>query len=146
VDYTPFAGGLPTLAGFYSGDYGRSIAAMSDDAIAGRVSDIANELAGVSGMTPTAAQVTRWKSDPFAMGSYVYLPVGASQADIEALGTPVGERLLFSGEATSLRYNGYVHGAVLAGIREAERLLGREGQGVEIESGIVIQEGCDEEA
>lgn len=146
VDYTPFAGGQPTLVGFYSGDFGRSIAALSDDAIAGRASDIASELAGASGMTPIAARVTRWKSDPFAMGSYVYLPVGASQADIEALGAPLGERLLFAGEATSLLYNGYVHGAVLSGIREAERLLGREGQGVEIESGIVIQQGCDEEA
>ena len=43
-------------------------------------------------------------------------------------------------------YSGYVHGAVLTGIREAERLLGREGQGVQLESGLVIELGCDEEA
>jgi hypothetical protein len=76
----------------------------------------------------------------------VYLPVGASVADIEALAAPVGERLLFSGEATSTQYSGYVHGAILSGIREAERLLGTEGQGVRLESGLVIKKGCDEDS
>ena len=80
------------------------------------------------------------------MGSYIYLPVGASVSDIETLARPVGDRLLFAGEATSSEYSGYVHGAVLTGIREAERLLGREGQGVELDSGLVIALGCDEEA
>ena len=80
------------------------------------------------------------------MGSYIYLPVGASVADIDALALPVGDRLLFAGEATSRSYSGYVHGAVLTGIREAERLLGKEGQGVELESGLVVELGCNEEA
>ena len=147
VDYTtPFAGGEPTIVGFYCGDYGRDIASMSDDAIGGRAAAIVNEIAGTKGPAPNAVHVTRWKSDPFALGSYVYLPVGASLDDIETLAAPVGKRLLFSGEATSTRYNGYVHGAILSGIREAERLLGREGQGVELESGLIVEEGCDETA
>ena len=146
VDYTAFAGGEPTLVGFYSGGYGRSIADLSDDAIAGRLAEIAGEIAGAPGPTPTDVHVTRWKSDPFALGAYIYFPSGSSTADIDALAAPVGERLLFAGEATSRQYSGYLHGALLSGIREAERLLGRQGQGVELESGVVIELGCDEEA
>lgn len=146
VDYTSFADGSPTLVGFYCGAYGRAIADMTDDAIAGRLAAIAGEISGASGGDPTDIHVTRWKSDPYALGSYIYLPVGATVADIEALAAPVGDRLLFAGEATSTNYNGYVHGAVLTGIREAERLLGRQGQGVEVDSGLVIELGCDEEA
>jgi monoamine oxidase len=80
------------------------------------------------------------------MGSYIYLPSGALVADIDALAAPASDRLLFAGEATSRDGNGYVHGAILSGIREAERVLDRQGQGVELESGLVIELGCDEEA
>jgi monoamine oxidase len=146
VDYTPYAEEKPTLVAFYCGDYGRAMASMSDDAIAGRAAAIVNEMTRTTAPSPHTAHVTRWKSDPYALGSYVYLPVGATVDDIEALAAPVGERLLFSGEATSTQYSGYVHGAILSGIREAERLLDRRGQGVELESGLVVEKGCDETA
>ncbi|MEM7434181.1 MAG: NAD(P)/FAD-dependent oxidoreductase [Myxococcota bacterium] len=146
VDYTGFAEGAPTLVGFYCGNYGREVSAMPDEDISGRLAEIVEEIAGAPGPTPTDIHVTRWKSDPFALGSYIYLPVGATSADIQTLAEPVGERVLFAGEATSLDYNGYVHGAILSGIREAERLLGRQGQGVALESGLVVSLGCDEEA
>ncbi len=150
VDYTAFAGGTPTLVGFYLAGNDRSIANRSDDAIAGRLAEIAGEISGVNAgagaPTPTDVHVTRWKSDPFAMGSYIYLPAGSSAADIEALAAPVNDRLLFAGDSTSLEHNGYVHGAILTGIREAERLLDRQGQGVELDSGLVIKLGCDEQS
>ncbi|MEM8605524.1 MAG: hypothetical protein AAGF12_32485 [Myxococcota bacterium] len=41
---------------------------------------------------------------------------------------------------------GRLHGAMLTGTREAERLLGREGLGGELESELLIQLGCNEEA
>lgn len=144
VDYTPYAGGQPTLVGFYCGDYGRAIEPMSDDAIVGRVAGIVEEIAGTPGPAPTDAFVTRWKSDPFARGSYSSLPVGAGISDLRALGEPVGDRLLFAGEATSAQYSGYVHGALLTGVREAERLL--RTTGAALLSGLVIEEGCDEAA
>jgi polyamine oxidase len=144
VDYTRNAGGEPTLVAFYCGNYGRSIASMSDDAIAGRAADIVEEIARTDGPTPTDVFVTRWKSDPYALGSYIYLPVGVGSSEIRALAAPVGDRLLFAGEATSSEYSGYVHGALLTGVREAERLLGTEG--AELLSGLVIEQGCDEEA
>ncbi|MEM7138552.1 MAG: NAD(P)/FAD-dependent oxidoreductase [Myxococcota bacterium] len=147
VDYTPFAGGQPTLVAFYCGDYGRAVESMSDEAIAGRAAAIVNELAGTQGREPNAVRVTRWKADPFALGSYPGEPIRASAADVQAIGpsyqamaAPVGERLLFAGDGTT---NSTVDGAIVSGIREAERLLGRQGQGVVLESGLLIAPGCD---
>lgn len=140
VDYTRYAGGAPTLIAFYCGDFGRSVASASEDEMVGRVSAIVEEFASRSGPAPTDSFVTRWKADPFARGSYVYLTAGGTSGDVEALAAPVGERLLFAGEATSVEYNGYVHGALLTGIRETERLLGTTG--ARLDSGLVIGLGC----
>ncbi|MEM7437265.1 MAG: NAD(P)/FAD-dependent oxidoreductase, partial [Myxococcota bacterium] len=148
VDYTPFAGGEPTLVAFYCGDYGRSVASMSDEAIAGRAAAIVNEFTVTQGPEPNAVRVTRWKDDPFALGSYPGEPIRASVADVQAIGlsyqamaAPVGDRLLFAGDGTT---NSTVDGAIVSGIREAERLLDRQGQGVVLESGLLIAPGCNE--
>lgn len=150
VDYTPYAGGMPTLVALYCGNYGRSIASWSDDEITGRAAAVVNEMTGNQGRVPDAVRMTRWKSDPFALGSYPGNPIRASVADVQslsasyqALAAPVGDRLLFAGDATT---SSSVDGAVVSGIREAERLLGRQGQGVVLESGLLVAPGCNEKA
>jgi len=77
--------------------------------------DIANEPPVAGRFTPVASIITRWRQDPFAFGSYSYLPPGASPADRAALGASIGGRLFFAGEATSLDYSATVHGALLSG-------------------------------
>lgn len=136
--------------GVYCGDYGRNIASMSDDAIAGRAVTVVNEMAGTQGREPNAIRVTRWKSDPFALGSYPGEPILASVAEVDSIGAsyqamapPVGTRLLFAGDGTT---DSTVDGAIVSGIREAERLLGRQGQGVVLDSGFLVAPGCNEEA
>ena len=42
------------------------------------------------------------------------------------LGEPVGERLLFAGEATVPEYYGTVHAALVSGLREARRIRAAE--------------------
>lgn len=150
VDYTSYAGGEATLVAFYCGNYGRDIASMSDDEIAGRAAAVVNEMVGTQGREPNAVRVTRWKSDPFALGSYPSNPILASVADVEsegasyqAMAAPVGTRLLFAGDGTTYST---VDGAIVSGIREAERLLGRQGQGVMLDSGLLVAPGCNEEA
>jgi monoamine oxidase len=69
-----------------------------------------------------AHEVTHWTTDPYSLGSYSYIPVGASDRDFELLAEPVGERLLFAGEATSFDHYATAHGAMLTGLREAKRL------------------------
>lgn len=127
VDATDVAG-APTLVLLYGGRYSRSIQASSnDDAIVAEALTVLGELYGAAPPSPAAALVTHWTTDPYALGSYSYLPVGASQADVEALAEPAGDSVLFAGEATYWQYYQTVHGAMLSGLREAERLGVPEG-------------------
>jgi monoamine oxidase len=71
---------------------------------------------------PTGALVTRWAADPFALGSYSFVGVGASNDDRRALAAPVDDRLFFAGEATSARYAATVHGAALSGLRASREV------------------------
>ncbi|BAF24924.2 Os09g0368200 [Oryza sativa Japonica Group] len=66
--------------------------------------------------------VPRWWSDRFFRGSFSNWPIGVSRYEYDQLRAPVG-RVYFTGEHTSERYNGYVHGAYLAGIDSAEILI-----------------------
>jgi monoamine oxidase len=122
IDVTDLAG-APTLVGLYGGRFARSVQGSWSDA---QVVDAA--LATLAKAwdrqvpAPAATAVTHWTTDPFARGSYTFLPVGASRSDIEALAEPEGARVFFAGEGTYWEHYGNVHGAVLSGLREAHRL------------------------
>ena len=73
---------------------------------------------------PTAVAVSSWAADPWTGGAYTHIPPGASPADADLLGEPVGGRLLFAGEHTQSARLAYADGALTSGIREAKRLLG----------------------
>ena len=77
-------------------------------------------------LPPPAAMVrTSWSRDPYALGSYSFLPVGASPEDRRALGQPVSAgRLHLAGEAVNLAAPSTVHGALASGEAAADRLLG----------------------
>ena len=124
-DLTRFSG-APTLLCFCGGSFARRLASQDDAQVRTRVLAILREMFGDDVPPATQFVRTRWYADPFALGSYSYIPVGASAADMDALGAPVGERLLFAGEATVPAYYGTVAAAMLSGLREARRLLGRE--------------------
>jgi len=76
---------------------------------------------------PAAVAVTSWTNDPYSGGAYTHIPPGASPADADLLGEPIGGRLLFAGEHTQSARLAYADGAMTSGIREAKRLLGRPG-------------------
>ena len=71
--------------------------------------------------------VSDWTTSRFYGGSYSYLPVGATELDIENLLEPVfydnGTALLFSGEMSQPKFYSTTHGAYSSGIREAERII-----------------------
>jgi polyamine oxidase len=73
---------------------------------------------------PVAVAVTSWADDPWTRGAYTHIPPGASPADADLLGQPVGGRLLFAGEHTQSARLAYADGALTSGVREAKRLLG----------------------
>jgi polyamine oxidase len=108
----------PLLVGLRGGREAREREALSDQ------DAVAQVVTALNAPNPTGSLVTRWAADPFARGSYSFIAVGSSPDDMEALAEPVGERLLFAGEATNPEFFATVHGAYLSGIREAERILG----------------------
>ncbi|UZJ56536.1 hypothetical protein CBS101457_005856 [Exobasidium rhododendri] len=79
---------------------------------------------------PIAGVITRWNSDPFSRGSYSYFASSSETsqssgpADMMELARPTWNgRLGFAGEHTSADCFASVHGALLSGQREAERVL-----------------------
>lgn len=112
--------GQPILLGFNAADFGREIEAWSDEEIVSSAMDTLRTIFGDDIPDPTAYQITRWASDPFAFGSYTFNPLGSTPEMREQLAESVGNRLFFAGEATSRPYFGTVHGAYLSGVRAAE--------------------------
>lgn len=72
---------------------------------------------------PTQWAVTKWSTDPFAMGTYSFLKVGSSPDDRDTLAEPIGDRIFFAGEATNGDYPATVHGALLSGRRAANEVM-----------------------
>ena len=110
--------GEPLLVGLRGGHVARGREALTDQ------DSVAQVVAALNAPTPTGSLVTRWAEDPHARGSYSFIAAGSSPEDMNVLAEPVGERLLFAGEATIPEFFATVHGAYLSGVREAERILG----------------------
>jgi monoamine oxidase len=122
VDFTADVG-VPTLVAFYGGRFSRSIQKnWSDEAIVADLLSVLEDTYGETAPPVLSQEVTHWSTDPFSLGSYSFIPVGASSADLERMGEPAGERVLFAGEATVFEHYQTVHGAMLTGLREARRL------------------------
>ena len=114
--------GSPILTGIFGGDFSKRTELLSDSELAELAMRTLRRIFGSDIPEPEAVVRTRWKSDPFAYGSYSFIPVGAYAKDREILAEPVGDRVFFAGEATNRRYPATVHGAYLSGVREASRI------------------------
>lgn len=76
--------------------------------------------------------MTRWKSDPWARGSYSFVSVDSSGSDYDDLAEPIVPpssnsasqvpRVFFAGEHTIRNYPATVHGALLSGLRESRKI------------------------
>ncbi|KAL2330761.1 hypothetical protein Fmac_018342 [Flemingia macrophylla] len=66
--------------------------------------------------------VPRWWNNRFQRGSYSNYPIISNHKVFHNIKAPVG-RIFFTGEHTSERFNGYVHGGYLAGIDTSKALL-----------------------
>lgn len=64
------------------------------------------------------SRLVSWESDPWAQGGYAYFDPGYSPGLRQWLARPYG-RILFAGEHTSLKWQGYMNGAVESGLRAA---------------------------
>lgn len=115
--------GSPTLVGLYNPSVAPGLAALPAEQRAGPALEALREMFG-SVPDPDETLVTDWAGDPWAHGSYSYVPVGATVDEMRRLAEPVSDRLLLAGEATVLESYGTVHAAFRSGLRAAGHALG----------------------
>lgn len=123
--YGTVAGG-PLLIALVAGEAAHKFESMPPTDAVTRVIQILKgiyEPQGINVPEPIQTVCTRWGGDPFSLGSYSNVAVGASGDDYDILAESVGDgRLFFAGEATTRRYPATMHGAFLSGLREAANM------------------------
>ncbi|MFQ3632880.1 flavin monoamine oxidase family protein [Roseiflexus sp.] len=117
------AADMPVLLGFSAAGKGRTIESWSDQQIVASAMQTLRTIFGRSIPDPIDHQITRWASDPFAIGAYSYNALGSHPKMRDTLSRPLNGRLFFAGEATSRDYFGTTHGAYLSGLRAAKDIL-----------------------
>lgn len=114
---------IPALSLTTGGSLARKLEGSTDQEITEWATRVIRDMFGDAAPKPKKVEHTRWGTDPFTRGSYSYIAVGSTPADIETLAEPVGGRLFFAGEATYRYHWAGAHGAYASGLREAARLL-----------------------
>lgn len=112
---------LPILLGFNAADRGREIESWNDaDTIASAMVTLRTIFGPIP--DPIDYQLTRWASDPFALGSYSFNAFGSVPKMRDDLAASVDKRLFFAGEGTERKHFSTVHGAYLSGLRVAQEV------------------------
>jgi monoamine oxidase len=112
----------PILVAFNVGAFARKLESQTDAEIVEHALSVLRKIFTERIPHPVGAKVTRWGSDPFALGAYSYIPHGEKSESLDILGEPVGDRLFFAGEATSSKDYATVHAAYLSGVRAAKQI------------------------
>lgn len=115
--------GKPMILGFNASRIARQMAARTDAEILASAMQLLRTVYGPQIPDPDSFRLTRWAQDPFAWGSYSYLPPGTTPEIMDTLAAPVADRLFFAGEATYREHPSTVHGAYLSGVRAAEAIM-----------------------
>jgi monoamine oxidase len=109
--------GQPVLVGFNAAAMAERIETLDNRATTASAMQALRAMFGSGIPDPVGSQISRWRQDPFALGSYSFNPVGASAKDRKALfGADWNGRLHFAGEATSHDHPGTVHGAMMTAV------------------------------
>ncbi|WP_241250571.1 flavin monoamine oxidase family protein [Paragemmobacter kunshanensis] len=115
----------PLLLAFNAGPRADEAEAWDDATTLGSAHDALKAMFGSRFPAPIAAQVSRWRADPAARGSYSFHPPGTGADTRRALaGLDWDGRLAFAGEAASPDHPSTVHGAWLSGLAAAQALAG----------------------
>lgn len=112
----------PILLGFNAAEQGKAIEAWSDQQIVTSAMQTLRTIFGATIPQPIDYQITRWASDPYALGSYSFNALGATPKMRDILAASVNKQIFFAGEATHRGYFGTTHGAYLSGVRAADEV------------------------
>lgn len=115
--------GSPTLVALYNPAIAPGLAELPAEQ---RVDPALEALRRMFGSIPDPDEVllTDWIGDPWTLGSYSYVPAGATIDDMRHLAEPVSGQLVLAGEATVPESYGTVHAAFGSGLRAAGQALG----------------------
>ncbi|XP_069000868.1 peroxisomal N(1)-acetyl-spermine/spermidine oxidase [Embiotoca jacksoni] len=119
------------LCGWIAGHESEYMETLSELEVTHAVTQLIRRFTGNPAITPRRILRSQWFHDLWTCGSYSHLRRGCSQQDQDNLMEPLPPKgsqshslqVLFAGEATHPCYYSTVHGAVLTGWREAERLI-----------------------
>lgn len=115
--------GAASIVSFLAGG---SASACLRDRAAGGAQAVLSELCwlGLDRSPVTDLHIGDWTADPWARGGYAFIDPGFDPAWRSLLARRAG-RIVFAGEHTSERWQGYMNGAVESGQRAARELLAR---------------------
>jgi monoamine oxidase len=120
VEFVLKPGGHEMAVALFNGPFGKELAGAG---AAGMVDYTVERLVEIFGsdirkaVSPVQV-IADWDRDPFVLGYVSAALPGRADARLD-LARPLGDRLFFAGEATSLQFMGDVHGAWLSGIDAA---------------------------
>ncbi|XP_029376195.1 peroxisomal N(1)-acetyl-spermine/spermidine oxidase isoform X2 [Echeneis naucrates] len=119
------------LCGWIAGHESEYMETLSEQEVMFAVTQLIRRFTGNPSITPRRIVRSQWFHDPWTCGSYSYPGKQCSMQDLENMMEPLPVKglqsrplqVLFAGEATHPSYYSTVHGALLSGWREADRLI-----------------------
>uniref|UniRef100_UPI0037E7C9B7 peroxisomal N(1)-acetyl-spermine/spermidine oxidase-like n=1 Tax=Semicossyphus pulcher TaxID=241346 RepID=UPI0037E7C9B7 len=119
------------LCGWIAGHESEYMETLSEQEVTQSITQLVRRFTGNPTLTPKRILRSQWFHDPWTGGSYTFPGKGCSAQDLENMMEPLPTKgsqaqplqVLFAGEATHPCYYSTVHGALLTGWREADRLI-----------------------
>ncbi|RDX87793.1 Polyamine oxidase 1 [Mucuna pruriens] len=100
----------------------KRVEAQSDEDTLREAMEVLTDMFGPNIPDANGILVPRWWNNRFQRGSYSNYPIISNLQVARHIKAPVG-RIFFTGEHTSERFNGYVHGGYFSGIDSSKELL-----------------------
>jgi hypothetical protein len=115
--------GTPMLVALMAGDAAEDTEKESDEMLITEVTAVLSKMFPRENVQkPIESIITRWRSDPYARGSYSYIATGSTGEDYDRMAAPVADKIFFAGEATCGTHPATVHGAYISGLRAASEV------------------------
>ncbi|CAJ1067564.1 peroxisomal N(1)-acetyl-spermine/spermidine oxidase-like [Xyrichtys novacula] len=119
------------LCGWIAGHEAEHMETLTEQQLKQSLTALFRTFTGDQSVMPKRILRTQWFSDPWTCGSYCHPAIGCSAKDLENMMEPLPTResqsqplqVLFAGEATHPFFYSTVHGALITGWREADRLI-----------------------
>ncbi|KAG1760259.1 hypothetical protein EDD22DRAFT_955147 [Suillus occidentalis] len=123
LDHAKFLPGSGLVFVTVTGDFSLRIEGMQDSDVQEEVMEVLRAMyPNTTVPDPVAFHFKRWNADPLFRGSYSNWPPSFLPGHSENLRATVDKRLWFAGEATSLKYYGFLHGAYFEGLNAGKEI------------------------